>query len=52
MLRNKKILRFPDNNKLVIFAMSSAQKEEFTNLAENVIDVVEDNYDFRQNSSD
>lgn len=26
--------------------MSSAQKEEFTNLAENVIDVVEDNYDF------
>ena len=26
--------------------MSSAQKEEFTNIAENVIDVVEDNYDF------
>ena len=45
-VKNKKILRFPDNNKLVIFAMSSAQKEEFTNLAENVIDVVEDNYDF------
>lgn len=45
-VKNKKTLRFPDNNKLVIFAMSSAQKEEFNNLAENVIDVVEDNYDF------
>ena len=43
-VKNKKILRFPDNNKLVIFAMSSAQKEEFTSLAENVIDVVEDNF--------
>ena len=45
-VKNKKRLRFPNNNKLVIFAMTSAEKEEFTNLADNVIDIVDDNYDF------
>ena len=45
-VKNKKRLRFPNNNKLVIFAMTSAEKEEFTNLADNVIDIVDDDYDF------
>ena len=45
-VKNKHIIKLPKNNKIVIFAMTSAKKSEYTNLATDIIDIVEDGYDF------
>ena len=45
-VKNKHIIKLPKNNKIVIFAMTYAKKSEYTNLATDIIDIVEDGYDF------